>query len=101
MPIRFCRTTSWSRCCARKASTSPAAPWQNIARPWESGLPFNAGGRNCWLLPRRPDYLGEIGSTSCRERVCQYVYISVLSVSLTQKSNTKTQHKEKNHNKQN
>src|SRR3546814_20247664 len=30
----------------------------------------------------------EIGSASCRERVCQYVYISVVAVSLTTKNHT-------------
>src|SRR3546814_15070441 len=40
----------------------------------------------------------EIGRASCRERVCQYVYISVVAISLTKKSDnahyTKKQHKE-------
>src|SRR3546814_7761011 len=33
----------------------------------------------------------EIGRAACRERVCQYVYISVVAVSLT-KQKTKTHH---------
>src|SRR3546814_21011510 len=34
-----------------------------------------------------PDYLGdEIGRASCRERVCQYVSISVVAVSLKKKT---------------
>src|SRR3546814_11034559 len=33
---------------------------------------------------------GEIGSASCRARVCQYVYISVVAVSLKKKTNRKT-----------
>src|SRR3546814_16599282 len=32
----------------------------------------------------------EIGRASCRERVCQYVYISVVAVSLKKKKNNKT-----------
>src|SRR3546814_15391028 len=32
----------------------------------------------------------EIGRASCRERVCQYVYISVVAVSLTKKNKTDT-----------
>src|SRR3546814_18260216 len=31
---------------------------------------------------------GESGRASCRERVCQYVYISVVAVSLQKKNNT-------------
>src|SRR3546814_18668848 len=31
------------------------------------------------------DVLGPIGRASCRERVCQYVYISVVAVSLKKK----------------
>src|SRR3546814_17142420 len=34
----------------------------------------------------------QIGRASCRERVCQYVKISVVAVSLTQKNNNKTKH---------
>src|SRR3546814_11575312 len=32
----------------------------------------------------------EIGRASCRERVCQYVYISVVAVSFKKKKNTNT-----------
>src|SRR3546814_16171084 len=35
---------------------------------------------------RRPDLL-QIGRASCRERVCQYVWISVVAVSLKKKNN--------------
>src|SRR3546814_13513487 len=35
--------------------------------------------------PRGDYYLPEIGRASCRERVCQYVYISVVVVSLQKK----------------
>src|SRR3546814_20799904 len=37
-----------------------------------------------------PGFIAEIGRASCRERVCQYVYISVVAVSL-QKKNKKKQ----------
>src|SRR3546814_16714489 len=33
--------------------------------------------------------LGQIGRASCRERVCQYVWISVVAVSLKKKKKTK------------
>src|SRR3546814_11871703 len=33
---------------------------------------------------------GQIGSASCRERVCQYVYISVVAVSLKKKNSNTT-----------
>src|SRR3546814_15276053 len=61
--------------------------------PWFSCQP---GSPACWcLLDRRPRHLPiqpiladvfcEIGRASCRERVCQYVYISVVAVSLKKK----------------
>src|SRR3546814_16715804 len=36
----------------------------------------------------RPHGRPEIGRASCRERVCQYVYISVVAVYLTKKKTT-------------
>src|SRR3546814_13527843 len=42
--------------------------------------------------PRRADKAGavlEIGRASCRERVCQYVSISVVPVSVTKKTTSK------------
>src|SRR3546814_19192376 len=47
---------------------------------------------------KHPQHTGEdnelrqIGRASCRERVCQYVSISVVAVSLKKKKNTKTTH---------
>src|SRR3546814_16078818 len=41
-------------------------------------------------LDHRPSNLGEIGRASCRERVCQYVSISVVAVSLKNKTTTHT-----------
>src|SRR3546814_13642116 len=41
----------------------------------------------------RTDYLfrlAQIGRASCRERVCQYVYISVVAVSIKKKTNITT-----------
>src|SRR3546814_12849140 len=35
--------------------------------------------------------IDEIGRASCRERVCQYVYISVVAVSLKKKNKTKSE----------
>src|SRR3546814_13990492 len=45
-----------------------------------------------WCVPCRAEhpFLSEIGRASCRERVCQYVYISVVAVSLKKK--TQKQH---------
>src|SRR3546814_11731019 len=37
--------------------------------------------------------LGTIGRASCRERVCQYVYVSVVAVSLKKKTRYKEKHK--------
>src|SRR3546814_11493607 len=39
---------------------------------------------------KRPVSANEIGRESCRARVCQYVYISVVAVSLQKKSNSIT-----------
>src|SRR3546814_19951928 len=38
-------------------------------------------------------YLGKIGRASCRERVCQYVWISVVAVSLKKKKKQKYYYK--------
>src|SRR3546814_18151089 len=43
------------------------------------------------LHPRGGD-IGQIGSASCRERVCQYVYISVVAVSLKKKLKQQQKH---------
>src|SRR3546814_13395855 len=44
-----------------------------------------------WLFSTSPWLLLEIGRASCRERVCQYVLISVVGVSL-KKNNIKLRH---------
>src|SRR3546814_12171839 len=56
-------------------------------------LPMEAGCNGCEAQARpvtigalaRDQQKGEIGRASCRERVCQYVYISVVAVSLKTK----------------
>src|SRR3546814_16880432 len=45
-----------------------------------SAAPFNQR-----LVPKRMRQLKQIGRASCRERVCQYVYISVVAVSFKKK----------------
>src|SRR3546814_20769475 len=73
----------------------------------------HAGGQECWLAHERPILSDvcldaevefrkfqhvtstgadevSIGRASCRERVCQYVSISVVGVSLKKKEHTKT-----------
>src|SRR3546814_18402027 len=56
--------------------------------------PPPGGGHSVAILLRRSSALRitdaekKIGRASCRERVCQYVYISVVAVSLKQKIHT-------------
>src|SRR3546814_20577450 len=45
---------------------------------------FAAGFFTCFNRNKRS--LAQIGRASCRERVCQYVYISVVAVSLKKKN---------------
>src|SRR3546814_15911989 len=63
---------------SNRADQRPAAlPWLDLYR----------GARMAVDLPCQIiDAAGKIGRASCRERVCQYVYISVVAVSL--KKNT-------------
>src|SRR3546814_16626074 len=57
------------------------------------------GGLRPESLPDRavPQTAREIGRASCRERVCQYVYISLVSVTLKQKHITYTLRHNTNH----
>src|SRR3546814_18580207 len=54
-------------------------------------LHFDATNLPIGVQQLRPDYLlsDEIGRASCRERVCQYVEISVVAVHLKKKKNEK------------
>src|SRR3546814_11392253 len=63
------------RPCPRTLRPFPAPRCGLRPDPWRRGA------------PRRPLGLpSEIGRASCRERVCQYVEISVVAVSLTKKT---------------
>src|SRR3546814_14195122 len=78
---------------------------QRIARELdeaESAVSQLQGGPRGWLRVTAPYSLGieriapllgefQIGSASCRERVCPYVSISAVAVSLKQKTQTNTQ----------
>src|SRR3546814_12188557 len=77
-----------------------------LATPIEKDCPSTSSGRteflgaiffqSCQLAPSRSisaiDELGpqQTGRASCRERVCQYVSISVVAVSLKKKKSEKT-----------
>src|SRR3546814_18312186 len=74
-------------------SEAPAA----IERLAELGVPFNGGEEfgERWHLTREGGHshrrIVHIGRASCRERVCQYVSISVVAVSLKKKTHNNTQ----------
>src|SRR3546814_15121684 len=62
----------------------PAEPFGNIHLGEILGLPNTGKQFLQSLLPRRAERF-KIGRASCRERVCQYVWISVVAVSLKKK----------------
>src|SRR3546814_13916817 len=53
----------------------------SVWRITTAALPRNATGK----VSRREVRLQEIGRASCRERVCQYVWVSVVAVALKKK----------------
>src|SRR3546814_14509658 len=55
------------------------------SRPWLSSTPWLALVRFSWHAD-----LPQIGRASCRERVCKYVYISVVAVPLKKKKKKHT-----------
>src|SRR3546814_18849318 len=56
-------------------------------RAIEEGRLYGVSHEGLWIAVGSPPALPrEIGRASCRERVCQYVYISVVDVSLIKKS---------------
>src|SRR3546814_18572729 len=57
--------------------------WLNATLPPEAIMTHSAGHYATWLHP--------IGRASCRERVSQYVYLSVVAVSLKKKKTTTLQ----------
>src|SRR3546814_11050148 len=79
-------------------TASDAAIDQNLAHPRyairDFGKRSNGGLGVVELHSAMIGYryaIGQIGRASCRERVCQYVYISVVAVSL-KKEKTKYEH---------
>src|SRR3546814_13444073 len=89
--------TRWSSSFGK--TTHPGKP---VAKgpPWRSGgherlgpghpLPVDRNQRRCRVgSSRQSGRIREIGRASCRERVCQYVSISVVAVSLKKKKKTK------------
>src|SRR3546814_15962443 len=85
------RISAWSSdvCSSDLSITPEAAAWiradlhQDLTIRQYTGQAFVTG--DLFQLPAAPV---EIGSASCRERVCQYVYISVVAVSLKTKSHS-------------
>src|SRR3546814_16483196 len=61
-------------------------------KDWEAATPVNEA--------LKPMGIQKIGRASCRERVCQYVSISVVAVSLKKKKTRLTQYKKKYNNQQ-
>src|SRR3546814_18010005 len=63
----------------REAAHERAADAENVK---VHGIPILS---DCPRAPENPAVENEIGRASCRERVCQYVWISVGAVSLKKK----------------
>src|SRR3546814_20729595 len=63
------------------------------------GLPPTSGVSSITENVGRTENKGEIGRASCRERVCQYVSISVVAVSLKKKKHIKNIIENKQRNK--
>src|SRR3546814_11232482 len=85
-----CRT--WHALGHQRGSTTRVQRWRlrSARRPFHAGHPGEDSA-----LPHRPRgalTCLQIGRASCRERVCQYVYISVVAGSLKKK----IKHKEPN-----
>src|SRR3546814_12324755 len=68
----------WARLQAGQTAAKPPLP-----------APTSATLQHVTIRPPAPRLL-KIGRASCRERVCQYVYISVVAVSLKKKTNKNT-----------
>src|SRR3546814_11014614 len=78
--------------CSGSDAPLPGQP-DRTYRPHPDGRRAEAGNSNhldVYLLKASLEYLLEIGRASCRERVCQYVYISVVAVSLKKKYTSNT-----------
>src|SRR3546814_15857401 len=102
------RLLTLSLAAALVSLSSPAHAQVRTAFPAERGLSIAdfprlvpvGEGVYAYEAPRKPGFttvsmivvgsdgvlIAEIGRASCRERVCQYVYISVVAVSLKKKS---------------
>src|SRR3546814_14312097 len=95
------RSMAWNRGCKDALFERDAFGQPVAVRPASSRTPrFRAIGREvmachdrmrlAWQVSRHPgrgkNQATEIGRASCRERVCQYVDISVVDVSLTKKT---------------
>src|SRR3546814_14552265 len=63
-------------------------PDQKIGQPELHPYPDQCAQMPDGALPAGRAHGDEIGRASCRERVCQYVYISVVAVALKKKGKT-------------
>src|SRR3546814_21190406 len=79
-PAPTCRAQTSARRALRSVAS---APWRGRWRCAGAGRRRTRGGSGGGCRDR------EIGRASCRERVCQYVEISVVAVSLKKKLNKK------------
>src|SRR3546814_13104214 len=94
------RISDWSSdVCSSDLRSDPSSPYLYfveeppqapifIGQPPEPSEAIVARGKEVWQQAKCWEchgQTGEIGRASCRERVCQYVYISVVADSLTKK----------------
>src|SRR3546814_15831591 len=92
---------AWSDSPPARTTTSAghsAAPPQTPARlTARTAPPRPAHGSDAMPMQHRPDTArAEIGRASCRERECQYVWISVVAVSLKKTKKKMSTHVTKN-----
>src|SRR3546814_16138591 len=69
--------------CSNRQTFSHLSPCHDTLTLMIHSLDGNCAISTAWIIP--PAGRREIGRASCRERVCQYVSISVVAVSLKKK----------------
>src|SRR3546814_16010914 len=84
-----CSINLWDECAAMRscANWNAAASMRN-GRNWPGTLQLKEGSRHCARRTDGKPPMFKIGSAACRERVCKYVYISLVAESFINKLKT-------------